>query len=238
MTIEAPVTVERVPWDAAMARMDWRQGEHVTLIAPTQSGKTELISRLIEPRQWLIFLGSKRIDRTQDRLVAALRMRRTKDAAEINPQISRRWYARPDWPRHLSSRERQSVHGEFFREVLSTSFRQTGWTTVADEGRYLCQRLGLADECLDFWIQGSSQRSALVFATQRSRHVPLEAYDQCSHLFLWRDNDVANIARVAEMAGLNRRAVLAILPTLGRHDVLYVQPFTGDMFVTNTRWGG
>jgi hypothetical protein len=39
------------------------------------------------------------------------------------------------------------------------------------------------------------------------------------------------------MAGVNRRDVVNIVPRLGRHDVLYVQPFTGDMFITNTRWG-
>jgi hypothetical protein len=97
-------------------------------------------------------------------------------------------------------------------------------------------RLGLAPELELFWLQGRSQGNSLIVGTQRPRFIPLEAYDQASHLFLWRDNDTANIARVAEMAGINRESVTRIVPRLGRHDVLYVQPFTGDMFITNTRW--
>jgi hypothetical protein len=54
---------------------------------------------------------------------------------------------------------------------------------------------------------------------------------------MWRDNDHANLVRISEMAGLNRQKVVEIVPNLGRHDVLYIQPFTGEMFVTNTRWG-
>jgi hypothetical protein len=71
------------------------------------------------------------------------------------------------------------------------------------------------DELELFWLQGRSQGNSLITATQRPRFIPLEAYDQASHLFLWRDNDTANIARVAEMAGVNRKTVIDIVPAPG-----------------------
>jgi hypothetical protein len=232
---ETTETTERLSWENAVRRMDWRPGEHVTLIGPTGAGKTELTIRLIELRRWVLFLGTKRIDPTQDRL-RRMRFRVIADPAELNPEIDSRFILKPPWPRRANASQVKELHARIFREGLNRAFHQTGWTVVVDEGRYVAHRLGLSSELELFWMQGRSQSNTLVLGTQRPRYIPLEAYDQASHLFLWRDNDTANISRVAEMAGINRRSVTDIVPRLRRHDVLYVQPFTGDMFITNTRW--
>jgi hypothetical protein len=236
LALPSSYPVETASWDDAVSRMDWRPGEHVTLIAPTGAGKTELISRLMEPRRYNLFLGTKRIDATQDRLARERRLRRIKSADELNPELGTGFYFKPDWPRRLGAKRRREYHAAAFREVLEASFWQTRWTTYADELRVLAHILGLTDEIVEQLIQGRSQKSSLVSGAQRPRFVPLEAYDQASHLFLWRDNDAANINRISELAGLNRQRVTEIVPTLARHDTLYVQTFTGDMFVTNTRW--
>lgn len=234
----APVVsplAEAVTWDEAVRRMDWRPGEHITLIGPNGAGKTELISRLMEQRRYNLFIGTKRVDPTQDALVRRHRLRRIKDAAELNSELGSGFYFKPNWPR-IGARARREYHARAYREILEASFWQTRWTTYADELRVLSHILGLQDEIIEHLIQGRSQKSSLVSGTQRPRFVPLEAYDQAFHLFLWRDNDVPNINRLSEMAGLNRTAVQSVVPGLARHDVLYVQPFTGDMFITNTRW--
>lgn len=227
--------VQPAPWAECITRMDWRQGEHVTLIGPTGAGKTELTIKLLELRRWVIFLGTKRVDSTQDRL-KSMGFHTVKDADGINPQVHNRYIVKPPWPRRMSADDIKEAHARVFGDTLHRAFYQTGWTIGVDEGRYVAHRLGLASELELLWLQGRSQYNTLIVNTQRPRFIPLEAYDQASHIFMWRDNDLPNIARVSEMAGLNRQAVVECVPNLGRHDVLYVQPFTGDMFVTNTRW--
>lgn len=234
-TIDAAGVTERVPWDAARARMDWNQGEHVTLIGPTGRGKTELLTEILDLRRYIVFLGTKRVDDTQARLKSA-GYREISDPAQLNVEVAQRVVFRPSFPRRSTAAALKQAHKTAFRDLLTRAFAQTAWTVVIDELRYITDFLGLTDEVMLLWLQGRSQGNTVVCGTQRPRHVPLEAYDQATHLFFWHDPDHDNVERVAKIASLNRRAVLATVPNLPHHDVLYVNTVTGDTFVTNTRF--
>jgi hypothetical protein len=225
---------EQVSWQDAMGRIDWRQGEHETLIGPTGSGKTELLISRLDDHDYIVFLGTKRIDRTQDRL-RKQGYRLIGDAAELNHEVSHRYLFRPPFPK-VSAGELKRAHARAFREVLMRAFRQTGWTVAIDELRYVTDFLGLSDEAQLLWLQGRSQGNSVIGGAQRPRFVPLEAYDQATHLYFWRSPDRQSVSRIAEIAGINRRAVLATVPRLERHTVLYVNTVTDDTFITNTRW--
>jgi hypothetical protein len=53
---------------------------------------------------------------------------------------------------------------------------------------------------------------------------------------LWKQSDLSNVIRAAELAGVNREIVMEVIPELNKHDVLYINTDTGETFITNTRW--
>lgn len=232
---ESIVTPERVTWRTAVHRMDWRQGEHITLIGPTGRGKTELLIKLIEDHPWVVFLGTKQTDATQSRLVQELHYREISSPHELNMEVSRKFLFRPPFPK-ASAEQLKASHRNAFRQLIMRAYRQEGWTIAVDELRYICRFLGLSDEMELIYLQGRSQGSSVTGGTQRPRFVPLEAYDQATHLFFWKDPDRSNLERVGEAAGLPRQLVLQVVPTLGHHDAFYVNTVTGETLITNTRW--
>lgn len=237
LTDETNVTLDRVPWEAAVGRMDWRPGEHVTAIGPNGRGKTEAMIKLAAAnRKWIVFLSTKRIDSTQESLKNEHGFRIVSRVKDINPGVHNRYVFKPSFPRNASAADLKRDHGAAFSQALITLRQQTGWTIVVDECRYIAGTLGLRDELEMLWLQGRSEKTSVLANTQRPRFIPLEAYDQATHLLMWSDGDRQNIIRVSEMAGLNADLVLDVLPGLPKHDIVYINTVTGDIFVTNTRW--
>jgi hypothetical protein len=227
------VTLDRIPWETTIARMRWQPGEHVTLVGPTGVGKTELMIDLMARRTWTVFLNTKRIDPTQAKL-AQLGFRISRDG-NINHEAARRWCISPPWTRKQFG-STDARHAEVFTKALTEAFWQTGWTVGIDELEFINRDLKVEAPVNKLLRQGRSQGNSMILGTQRPRHVTLHAYEQADHMFMWKQRDAGNAMRAAELAGVNGDLLMEAMPALGKHDVLYVNNVTGEMFITNTRW--
>jgi hypothetical protein len=121
------------------------------------------------------------------------------------------------------------------RRALAQIYRSGGWCLYADELRYLTQTLGLKRECEQIWLQGRSLNLSFVTATQRPSWIPLEAYDQATHLLLWRETDKRNLARLGDIGGVDTELIRSVVPTLPKHDFVYVNTRDGSISISNTR---
>lgn len=215
--------------------MNWHPGEHITLIGPTGRGKTELEIALLRERTWGVFLSTKRKDSTQAEL-RQVGFRVITDPAQLNPEVHNRFLFRPPFPRSASAAVIKAAHKRVYGVMLMRLREQMGWTIGADEVHYLTEFLGLGDEMDLLWRQGRSEGTSVIANTQRPRHIPLVAYSQATHLFFWSSPDLADVRRIGEMTPLPIQHITAALATQSKHDVLYVNTVSGDMFQTNTRW--
>lgn len=231
MISEVDTNVIELPWEEFVRAWKWKQGEHITMVGPTGSGKTTLETAILPRRDFVVFLSTKRIDSTQDKL-KGMGFKVIHSGAELHPDVAPRAVLRPPWPDNASAKELKAIHAEVFREAMMRVFRTGYWTVVMDEARYLTKDLGLAPEAELLWLQGRSLKISVVAGTQRPRWIPLEAYDQASHLFFWKDTDRENVDRIAEMAGLNRREVQGIVPRLDEHEMLYASRRTDELVIT------
>lgn len=228
------MTIPEVSWDDFKATFRWQQGEHVTLIGATGRGKTTLELAILPMRRYVIFLGTKKRDATQSALTRKMGYTLVADPDEIHPDVATKWMLRPPFPKGATVAQLKKLHAGIFRRALMMTFRQGQWTIVCDEVRYLTDYLRLTDELELLWLQGRSLGVTVVAGTQRPRHIPLEAYSQARHIFLWHTPDGGDVARIAELASVNKEVVADIVPRLEGHNVLYVHPETGRLLITQS----
>ncbi len=127
------------------------------------------------------------------------------------------------WPRFVEAAD-QAKQRTVFRAAFEDAFIQGGWCLYIDEARYFLDTMKLGAYLKLFWGQGRSLGLTLVTGTQRPAYMPLEFYDQATHLFMFRDNDRINVARMAGLASSSEmgEAIKKEMASLGRHEFIYV----------------
>jgi hypothetical protein len=146
-----------------------------------------------------------------------------------------RWKPRPGerrlvlWP-PFKKADDQAKQRDVFRDAFRSIFTEGCWTVYVDETRYVHESLKLTPYLKLLWQQGRSLGISLVTTTQRPAYMPLEMYDQATHLFLWRDTDRVNLGRLASIAGdVDRDRLRNEVSTLPLHEYLYVNTRTGEV---------
>ena len=80
--------------------------------------------------------------------------------------------------------------------------------------------------------QARSSDIAFVMGAQRPSRIPVEVYDQATHLFFWRDNDELNLKRIGGVGYLASQPIRLFVANLDQFQVLYINTRKGWMFRT------
>jgi energy-coupling factor transporter ATP-binding protein EcfA2 len=198
----------------------WEQGQHVTMIGTTGSGKTTLVKLIIGAMRWVVVVGVKARDETMNDFIrAGYRRIKSWQGAAYDDYLCY-------WP-DLKSLDDLGAHRQKYLDCLNGVYRSGGWTVVLDEISFLSDMLNLDKPLRMLLNQGRSSGITVVSCTQRPAFIPLACYDQASHLLIWKDPDRRNIKRLAELTGNSFRTVMQEVPSLAEREVLYIHKNTG-----------
>lgn len=207
-------TVTRVSRAEYLALMQtrWRQGEHIVLCGPTGCGKTTLARDLLTIRSWVCVLAIKPHDDSLERYRKGYRII-TKWPPEYNQNRVVLWLK----PKELGDFGEQRAA---IVNALQQIYLAGGWCICLDDLSYMIDHMRLRNLVAAFLNQGRSNGISVVSAVQRPRRVPLETFSQARHILAWRYDDVAEVQRVAEIAGYPTRALVELNAQLGPFDAV------------------
>lgn len=218
----------RIPWETFLSEeLDWKQGEHFALIGPTGQGKTTMLAHLTNLHPYNVVFATKPRDTTMEYFISQgyLRMRRWQS---LDPRDYPRRVLWPDASR-MDSRQLQRA---VFVDAMERIYREGGWTTVIDETWYVANILKMGEFIKLYLLQARALGISLVNASQRPAFIPLEIYDQSTHLMFWRDNDESNLRRLSGISWRSADLIRSVISDLDRHQVLYINTRTGRMLRT------
>jgi energy-coupling factor transporter ATP-binding protein EcfA2 len=218
-----------VQWDefARMFKRAHKQGEHVSIVGQTGSGKSVLGLALCQ-----VIATRKGKDGRPARVVVLGTKPRDDTMSALGWPIVKKWppsfgqEACVVWPRGGDPDTMPRRQRAVFRPLMNTIFHEGGQTIYIDEAGYFedpqPDGLGLSTTMKQFWTTARGLKLTLVAATQRPRHVTRAMWSEPSWVFIFAPDDEDDLKRVAELSG-SKEQVLEIAPQLGGHEFLCIR---------------
>lgn len=209
---------------------DYRTGEHVTILAPTGEGKTqlglELLGHEAAPEQPAVILVMKPRDATVRRFATRYKFKTIQDWP---PSVLRQLIGprKPPgyvlWPRETENLDLDDLrHHEIFQRTLNALYKRGHVIIFADEVYSLEHDLKLSKPLIRIWTKGRSMDCGLWSASQRPAFISRWAY-QAHHLFLAFDPDLDVQKRYGEIgSGVDPDIVRACTGRLKRYQYVYI----------------
>lgn len=244
--VDPQVAAPFVTWDwlYGYLRREFKQGDHVTIVGTTGTGKSHLALAVAEIRAYVIVIACKPDDPLIVDAVSHGYWLNQTDHLEIPYSDGRPLHPRVVyWPR-LSERTRRKVPQHL---VLAAEKRhqkprvgaaigyvrnEKRWCLVIDEGTWVCKSLRLQGDVDDALIQFRSLNASLVILGQRPSWMGQFVMSQPTHLFLFQTSHADDRKALGDISGVDTKVVREIVGRLDhvRHEFLYINTSTRQMF--------
>lgn len=221
---------------------NYQPGEHVTIIGPTNSGKTTLVFQMLDrvatPELPAVILVMKPKDSTVTTAAKRMGFYRTE---RWPPPTKRDWRVwRPTfgqkirgwiyWPRQSLTNIRRddamlSVH---FGKAIGDCYRTGNRIVFVDEAHAVQNELKLRPEMDAVLMRGRSLGCGGWFATQRPRYVTLNMYSQAEHVILFRTPDDRDLKVYSEIGGVDTKVLARTVTDLERYESVYIGRTKGE----------
>lgn len=234
-------TPDRVTWRELeqLFYTEHRQGEHLTVVGPTDSGKTVLLRELAKIRA-----RRKAEDGNPSRVTYLATKPKSRSVEALGWPIAKRWppgYGQWHvvvWPRFPGDPENAARRqAAVFRPLLKTIYAEGGQTVVIDELADFYERqpdgMGLAPIITQYETKGRELDLSLFGALQRPRHAPRVVWSEPKWFGVFRIEDYDDVRRVREIAG-GRDGFEELMDQLDDHEFIFVRRRGGrrDYFVS------
>lgn len=220
--------IEVIPRDDFLHqwRRDYMPGQHVTMIGPTQRGKTtlcvELLRQVISPEMPVVALAGKPPgrDATMEGAARRLNLRTIEDwppTAWEKWQLRRKhqngYLLRPRQTMRNLTADQMNLREQFRRAMISCYSSKTPVIIWCDEGYLVYWDMKLRHE-----YEAPLTRGAPVCAMwsnlQRGAYMSYHAYSAPEHIFIFYDSDAANRKRYRDLGCVDPRYVEAVIAGL------------------------
>jgi hypothetical protein len=205
---------------------DYKSGQHLTAIGPTQRGKSrltrELTQRVISPSRRLMVLLGKPPGRERtwdDKAARSLNLHIT-STFPPDPMDWRPWWERIRYGRdskrngyllrpHHTMTDLDADDAEMYRQFkagIAHAYKSTKlqWIILVDEAHHVQVDLKLKKQCEAPLMRGAPD-CAIWHNLQRGRNVSMLCYDAPEHILIFRDDDKGNQQRYSEIGGVDSR---------------------------------
>jgi hypothetical protein len=204
-------------------------GEHVSVLAPTQWGKTTLLYQLLQMSSRPELPGVVLAGKPRDAVL-------TDWTRQLGYKLVRTWPPAPAlpgmrkpngwtlWPKLKGDFARDNAVLRFeFHKAIQDSYNKGNRILYGDEMWGIAEELGLEADAIAVWSRGAAMGCGLWAGTQKPSHVPLWMYSQAYHLFLGNDPDEGARKRFGEIGGVDPLLVRDITERLRPYEWLYIK---------------
>ena len=241
----SPNDIEVVPRKEFLRQFgkDYQAGQHVTMIGPTQRGKTtlclQLLKHVISPKLKCVILAGKPPGRDGIMATAPEQLDLTvveewppNAFQKLRTRKRNGYMLRPFQTMKDLNKDTVNLRNQYRRAMLDcyAAPADQPCIIVIDEAHHVQNELKLKDE-----YEAPLMRGAPVDAEwsliQRGRFMSYLAYDAPEHLFLFYDPDRSNAARYSDIGGIEPKRTQYIVENLRTYEIKTGQTISEALYI-------